>query len=90
MKHTDAEIENAVRRFEALADDLDSDTAAVEDLADLRAIAEAAERARRDEALLTERVAAARAHGRTGAAGTGSPPPWASPGRPPGSGSAAR
>lgn len=35
------------------------------DLADLRAIAEAAERARRDEALLTERVALARAHGRS-------------------------
>ena len=65
MKHTDTEIEDAARRFEALAEDLDPDTAAVEDLADLRAIAEAAERSRRDEALLTERVAAARAHGRS-------------------------
>jgi hypothetical protein len=37
----------------------------VEDLADLRAIAEAAERARRDEAPLTECVAPARAHGRS-------------------------
>jgi len=54
VKHTDAEIEDAARRFEVLADDLDPDTAAVEDLADLRAIAEAA-----------ERVAAARAHGRS-------------------------
>jgi hypothetical protein len=53
------------RRFEALAGDLDPQTAQVEDLAGLRAIAEAAERARRDEALLTERVALARAHGRS-------------------------
>ncbi len=51
MKHADAEIEAAARRFEVLADDLDPDTAAVEDLADLRAIAEAAERARREEVL---------------------------------------
>ena len=65
MKHTDAEIEEAARRFETLADELDPETASVEDLADLRAIAEAAERARRDEALLTERVALARAHGRS-------------------------
>ena len=57
MKHTDAEIEEAARRFETLADELDPETASVEDLADLRAIAEAAERTRRDEALLTERVA---------------------------------
>jgi hypothetical protein len=35
----------------------------------LRAIAEAAERARRDEALLTERVALARAHGRRSVSG---------------------
>ena len=65
MKHTDEQIEEAARRFEALADDLDPQTAPAEDLADLRAIAEAAERARRDEALLTERVAQARAHGRS-------------------------
>lgn len=65
LKHTDAEIEEAARRFEALAEELDPDTADVEDLADLRAIAEAAERARRGEALLTERVALARAHGRS-------------------------
>jgi hypothetical protein len=65
MKHTDEQIEEATRRFEALAGDLDPQTAQVEDLAGLRAIAEAAERARRDEALLTERVALARAHGRS-------------------------
>jgi hypothetical protein len=34
---------------------------AAEDLSDLRAVAEAAEQVRRDEALVTERVAAARA-----------------------------
>jgi hypothetical protein len=65
MKHTGAEIEEAARRFEALADGLGPETAEVEDLAGLRAIAEAAERARRDAALLTERVALARAHGRS-------------------------
>jgi hypothetical protein len=46
MKHTDAEIEEAARRFEQLADELDPESAQVEDLVDLRAIAEAAERAR--------------------------------------------
>jgi hypothetical protein len=65
MKHTDEQLEEAARRFEALADELDPQAAQVEDLADLRAIAEAAERARRDEALLTERVALARANGRS-------------------------
>ena len=65
MKHTDAEIEEAACRSGALAGALDPETAGVEDLAGLRAIAEVAERARRDEALLTERVALARAHGRS-------------------------
>ena len=59
MKHTDAEIEDAARRFEQLADNLDPASVAAEDLSDLRAVAEAAEQARRDEALVTERVAAA-------------------------------
>jgi hypothetical protein len=49
----------------ALADNLDPETAQVEDPADLRAVAEAAEQARRAEALLTEKVAQARAHGRS-------------------------
>ncbi|HWG60407.1 MAG TPA: hypothetical protein VG253_01725 [Streptosporangiaceae bacterium] len=65
MKHTDAEIEEAAHRFEALAKESDPDTAAIEDLADLRAIAEAADRARQHQAVLTERVARARAHGRS-------------------------
>jgi hypothetical protein len=65
MKHTDAEIEDAARRFERLADDLDPAGVAPEDLSDLRAVAEAAKQVRRDEALVTERVAAARARGRS-------------------------
>lgn len=65
MKHTDAEIEDAARRFEQLADNLDPASMATEDLSDLRAVAEAAEQVRRDEALVTERVAAARARGRS-------------------------
>ena len=34
MKHTDAEIEEAARRFETLADELDPETVGAEDLAD--------------------------------------------------------
>lgn len=65
MRHTDAQIEEAARRFDQLADRLDPATAAVDDLSDLRAIAEAADQVRRDEALVTERVGAARARGRS-------------------------
>jgi len=65
MRYTDAQIEEAARRFEQLADRLDPATAEAEDLSDLRAIAEAAEQVRRDEALVTERVAEARARGRS-------------------------
>ena len=65
MKHTDAQIEEAARRFEQLADDLDPASVTAEDLSDLRAVAEAAEQVRRDEAVVTERVAAARAKGRS-------------------------
>jgi hypothetical protein len=65
MKHADAEIEEAASRFEMLADSLDPDNAKADNLSDLRAIAEAADQVRRDEALVTERVAAARAHGRS-------------------------
>jgi len=42
MKHTDTEIEEAARRFEQLAGELDPESVQVEDLADLRAVAEAA------------------------------------------------
>jgi hypothetical protein len=65
MKHTNAEIEEAASRFEALADRLDPNSVTADDLSDLRAVAEAAEQVRRDEALVTERVAAARARGRS-------------------------
>lgn len=41
------------------------DSVTADDLPDLRAIAEAAEQVRRDDALVTERVAAARARGRS-------------------------
>jgi hypothetical protein len=52
-------VRNATHKID-IGDDIE-----VEDLADPCAIAEAAERARRDEVLLTERVALARAHGRS-------------------------
>jgi hypothetical protein len=65
MRHTDAEIEEAGSRFERLADALDPAAASADDLSDLRAVAEAADQVRRDEALVTERVAAARAMGRS-------------------------
>jgi hypothetical protein len=65
MKHTDAQIEEAASRFEMLADSLDPASVKADDLSDLRAIAEAAEQVRRDEALVIERVAAARARGRS-------------------------
>jgi len=65
MTHTDAEIEEAASRFQRLADSLDPATAKADDLSDLRAVAEAAHQVRRSEALVTERVAAARAKGRS-------------------------
>jgi hypothetical protein len=65
VKHTDEEIEAASRRFEQWADNLDPDTADVEDISDLRAVAEAADATRRDEALLVEQVAIARGQGRS-------------------------
>lgn len=65
MKHADAQIEAAARRFDQLASQLDPATTTAEDLSDLRAIAEAADQVRRDEALVTERVATARARGRS-------------------------
>jgi hypothetical protein len=63
--HTDEEIEEAARRFEQWADDLDPATAVVESAEELQAVAEAAETARRDETVLAERVAAARARGQS-------------------------
>jgi hypothetical protein len=63
--HTDEEIEEGARRFEQWADELDPETALVESAEELRAVAEVAEAARRDEELLTERVAVARARGQS-------------------------
>jgi hypothetical protein len=65
MRHTDAEIAEAASRFERLADNLDPAFVTADDLSDLRAVAEAADQVRRDEAMVTERVAAARARGRS-------------------------
>lgn len=61
MRHTDEQINEAAERFEELADRLDPAT--VEDASDLRAIAEAADAVRVDEACLTEAVQVARARG---------------------------
>lgn len=46
--HSDEEIERAARRFEQWADELDPEAAVVENVEELRAVAEAAETARRE------------------------------------------
>lgn len=61
MRHTDEQIEEAARR----AEEFDPSEAKVEDISDLRAIAEAAEALRADEARLREAVELARAKGRS-------------------------
>lgn len=63
MRHTDEEIQAAAERFDEWADDLDPATAKATDLTELRAVAEAADRVRADEAKVTEAVSIARAHG---------------------------
>lgn len=65
MRRTDEEIKQAAERFEHWADALDPTTVEVQDLTDLRAIAEAADAVRADEARLRESVERARAHGRS-------------------------
>jgi hypothetical protein len=65
MKHTDAEIGEAAGKFGEWADSLDPATITAENTEDLAAIAEAADAARRDEALIARRVADARARGRS-------------------------
>jgi hypothetical protein len=65
MRHTDDEIERAARRFDQLADELDSATAEVDHTDDLRAIAAVSEAVRADEARLREAVEVARAHDRS-------------------------
>lgn len=61
MTRTDKELAEAARAFE----NFDPAAAVRVDVSDLRAIAELADSASRNEALLTERVAIARAHGRS-------------------------
>jgi hypothetical protein len=64
-RHTSQQIEEAARRFEKWADELDPAAARIEDLSDLRAIAEADDALRRQQARLTEQVAVARGRGRS-------------------------
>lgn len=65
MRHTDAEVEQAARRFEQLADELDPSTAEVTDTEDLQQVAAVSEAVRADEARLRQAVEAARAQGRS-------------------------
>ena len=65
MPRTDDEIHQAARRFEALADGLDPDTAVVEVTDDLHQVAVASYAVRVDEKRLREAVEAARRNGRS-------------------------
>lgn len=65
MRHSDADIERAARRFEDLAEKLDPETADVERTEDLREIAAASAAMRADEARLREAVESARGRGRS-------------------------
>lgn len=65
MPHTDADIAEAARRFERLADDLDPATTPVEPIDDLGQIAAVSEAVRADEARLQKSVSIARAHDRS-------------------------
>ena len=64
-RHTDEEIAAAAARLEQRLDNLDPDGIKVRDITELRAIAQAADAARRAEAEIVERVELARAHGRS-------------------------
>lgn len=65
MGHSEEEIEQAAHRFEQLADELDVESAEVDDTEDLRVIAAVSEAVRADEARLRESVQVARAQGRS-------------------------
>lgn len=65
MRHTDDEIEQAARRFDRLAEELDPATTEVDHTDDLRQIAVVSEAVRVDESRLRESVEVARAHGRS-------------------------
>lgn len=64
-KHTDSEIDSAAARLERWADSLDPVSDELEDLSDLRAIAEAADAVRAEEARLREAIELARGRGRS-------------------------
>lgn len=61
MSWTNEQVEDAAQAFE----DFDPADATIIDMSDIRAISEVADRIGHDEALLAERVAIARAHGRS-------------------------
>jgi hypothetical protein len=61
MTYSEAEIQAAAARAEALS----APTVPMDDTTDLRAVADAAGAVRADEALLREKVAVARANGRS-------------------------
>ena len=65
MRHTDDEIDQAARRFDELADDLDPDTAQSENTEDLTHIAATSAAVRADEDRLRQAVDVARARGRS-------------------------
>jgi len=65
MRHTDDEIEQAARRFDELAADLDPDTAQSDNTEDLAQVAAASATVRTDEDRLRQAVQAARAKGRS-------------------------
>ena len=65
MRHSDKQIDEAAQRFEQLADALDPDTAKVEDLSDLNAVAAASQAVQDEEARLQQAVHVARKHGRS-------------------------
>lgn len=65
MRHTDEKIEQAARRYEQLAAELDPQTAEVDHTDDLREIATVSAALRADEAQLREAVEVARANGRS-------------------------
>ncbi|MFZ5869183.1 MAG: sigma-70 family RNA polymerase sigma factor [Actinomycetota bacterium] len=65
MRHTEAEIEQAAKRFAELADALDPATVEALHTEDLRSVAVTAEAVRADEARLREAVQVARARGRS-------------------------
>lgn len=65
MRHSDEQIQQAAERFDQLADSLDPETAEVEDLSDLQAVAVASDAVQADETRLYSAVRTAREHGRS-------------------------